>query len=150
QAPVEVRLAALTVLVDEAPRDELARALAAAIDGEAPVVARALETMPLLAVRGAAAEEPIAVFADLTLAAGAPLERRLRAVEALGRTRSELASPRIESALREALPVTHDRLRVEALVALARTGGRAPGDVAPSLVDLLAAPATEVQDRAIE
>ncbi len=133
--------------------DDLARLLAAAIyDPDARVRARALDAMPLLASgpeRPNELDDPVSTFANLTLTAGASAEKRTRALDALGRTPAA-ANPLIESAYRQALPITEDAIRVAALVALGRTGGRPASDVASRLVEFLGAASAESQDRAID
>jgi HEAT repeat protein len=149
----EARMRALALLEDRSPRDALARVLAGALDDPDPrVLARVDDAMPLLAssAESEAPDGPLAVFAGLALSPGASIERRARAVEALGRTRSAAATPWIENALRQAAPVTEDRVRAAALVALGRTAGRPPGEIAGRLVELLASSAAESQDRAID
>ncbi len=144
----EARIAALGLVSDEAPRLELARILAASLeDPDARVRARVLEAMPLLAAGG---QDPIKAFAEATLGAGSSLDRRVAAIEALGRTRSVDVKQRLEDALQKAAPITEDRVRVAALVALGRTGARPAAEVAADLVELLCSGSAESQGRAID
>src|SRR5581483_7972954 len=150
----EARVRAITVVAENGTRDALARVLAVAIDDpEARVRARAQEAMPLLASEPEKPDElddPVTTFANLTLLPDTPAEKRARALEALGRTRSKIANPHIEAAYHHAIPITEDQVRVAALVALGRTGGRSQAFVAARLVDLLGSATTESQDRAVD
>lgn len=150
----EARVRAITVVAENASRDDLARLLATAVDDPEPRVrARAFDAMPLLASEPEKPNElddPVSTFANLALAQGASAGKRARALDALGRTRSSSANPLIESAYRQAIPITEDHVRVAALVALGRTGGRPPSDIAARLVEFLASASTESQDRAID
>src|SRR5206468_8831018 len=55
-----------------------------------------------------------------------------------------------ESAFHQAVPITEDRVRTAALIALGRAGWRPAGDVAARLVEILGSSASESQDRAID
>ena len=152
----KARVRALALLEESAPHDVLARSLADALDDPDPrVLERVLDAMAIIAAspetnQPNTLDDPLSTFAARALEAGSSLERRTRAVEALGRTRIPAAVPFLESALRHATPIREDRVRAAALVALGRTGGQPPADIAGQLVELLAAGSNDSQERAID
>lgn len=152
----KARVRALALLEESAPHDVLARSLADALDDPDPrVLERVFDAMAIIAAspetnQPNTLDDPLSTFAARALEAGSSLERRTRAVEALGRTRIPAAVPFLESALRHATPIREDRVRAAALVALGRTGGRPPADIAGQLVELLAAGSNDSQERAID
>jgi HEAT repeat protein len=152
----KARVRALALLEESAPHDVLARSLADALDDSDPrVLERVFDAMAILAAspetnQPNTLDDPLSTFAARALEAGSSLERRTRAVEALGRTRIPAAVPFLESALQHATPIREDRVRAAALVALGRTGGRTAAQIVALLVELLVAGSNDSQERAID